>query len=94
MDSSEKISVLDVLPLAISYLSKPGNSVGGSLHVVIEDRNLEDSHLRFCISHSKANNDLDGISLAEEMLKLSKTQRGKLIKLARQAISYCKPVVS
>lgn len=31
------------------------NSVGGSLHIVLDDFNIEDSHVRWCIKHQAEN---------------------------------------
>ena len=33
-------AISDVLPLVEEYYRKPGNMVGGNLHVVLEDHNI------------------------------------------------------
>lgn len=40
----DRPTVPDVLLLARAYCAKPGNSVGGDLHIVLEDRNVQDCH--------------------------------------------------
>lgn len=43
-----RLTVPQVLPLVREYIRKPENCVGGSLHIVIEDCNLETEHIRYC----------------------------------------------
>lgn len=50
----------------------------GSLHIVLSDLNLRDIHVEFCIKNATENGDSEGVFLAEELLKMTKTQRGKL----------------
>lgn len=42
-------TVAEVLPLVNAYYAKPGNSVGGNLHIVLDDCNVEDGHVEFCL---------------------------------------------
>lgn len=78
MTDTPKPTIPDVLPLAQSYYAKPGNSVGGSLHVVLEDDNVEDSHVELCRMIALEAGDEDGVRLADLLLRMSKTQRLKL----------------
>lgn len=72
-----KPTIPEVLPLVRAYYAK-GNYAGGALHIVLEDGNVKDSDVRFCISWARQENDADGLALAELLLKMSKTQRIKL----------------
>lgn len=72
------VTVPEVVPLVKVYYGKPGNSVGGNLHLVLEDGNVQDSHVRFCLERAKECGDEDGVKLAEVLLRMSKTQRTKL----------------
>jgi hypothetical protein len=54
------------------------NPVWGSLHVVLDDGNLGDSSIRACIECATERNDPVAIELGEILLRMSKTQRGKL----------------
>lgn len=73
-----KLTVPNVLPLVMQYKAKPGNDVGGSLHIVLDDGNIEDHHIIYCFEYALENNDLDGAKLAWLLLCMSKTQRWKI----------------
>lgn len=68
----------NVRKLINGYYAKPGNSNGGALHVVLEDGNIRDSDIEFCIDKAEKAGDLDGISIGALLLQMSKTQRRKL----------------
>jgi hypothetical protein len=70
--------VSEVVALARAYYKKPGNSVGGCLHIVLDDGNLADSHLQACVEWAKALHDEDGLVLATKLLAMSPTQRRKV----------------
>ena len=75
---SDKPTVLEILPVVRAYYAKPNNGVGGSLHIVLEDGNIETSHIEFCMEYARENNDPDGVVLAKLLMKMSRTQRRKL----------------
>jgi hypothetical protein len=79
--SETKPTVPDVLPQVWRYRDTPGNCTGGSLHIVLDDGNVEDGHVRHCLDYATAKGDTDGVLLAETLLRMSKTQR---LKLARR----------
>lgn len=78
---SDKLTVPDVLPLARSYVAKEGNKVGGSLHLVLKDYNVDTDSINFCLNHSIEVSDEDGAVLSRKLLLMTKTQR---LKVARQ----------
>lgn len=73
-----KPTVPEVMSLVKAYYAKPGNSVGGNLHIVLDDGNIKDDHIRFCLEQCHREKDRDGEDLALLLLKMSKTQRKKL----------------
>lgn len=75
-----KLSVPDVIDRFRSYHACHG--AWGSLHVVLDDFNLEDSSVKFCIQYAEERGDTDGAELARVLLSMSKTQRGKIARLA------------
>lgn len=83
MTPSPKPTLPDVIPLVRAYYAKPGNSAGGSLHIVLDDGNVSDAHIRFCMDEAQKNGDEDGVILARLLLSLSKTQRRKLYQMPR-----------
>jgi len=54
------------------------NPTWGSLHVILEDGNLHDSDVKWCLELAASLNDAEGEALAYELLKMSVTQRRKL----------------
>jgi hypothetical protein len=51
------------------------NGSGGSLHIILEDGNLENAHINWCAGFACAINDNEGSDIANLMLLMSKTQR-------------------
>lgn len=81
-----KPTIPEVLPRFIAYYQKPGNGAWGSLHVVIEDSNVDDSSVRFSIDWAERHGDQDGKDLGELLLTMSKTQRLKIFDAVSKAI--------
>lgn len=79
MRHRQKPTLPEVAPLVAAYYAKPGNSVGGSLHIVLDDGNVEDGNVRFCVETARESGDDDGLLLAGLMLKMSKSQRMRLV---------------
>ena len=74
----KKPTVPEVLPIMHAYRDKPGNNVGGSLHSVLEDGNVDAASVRSCRERAEQNGDADGVALADLLLQMSQTQRRKL----------------
>lgn len=74
-------TVPEVLPLARAYYAKPGNAAGGNLHLVLDNKNVQDDHVRYCLECAMAADDSAGVELAQTLLKMTKTQRLKLAAL-------------
>lgn len=64
-----------VTSMARAYYAKPGNEAGGHLHIVVDDYNVGDDNVQFCIAQARRHGDTDGVELGEELLKLSQSQR-------------------
>ena len=79
--SLKKPTVPEVLPLVKAHYRKEGNGVGGSLHIVLDDGNVSDDNVRFCIQWAKELGDEDGVALAELLMRMSRTQRTKLYRI-------------
>ena len=83
----DKPTVPEVLPLVRAYYSMPGNGAGGSLHVVLDDGNIDDYFVRSCLLSAQESGDAAGAGLAALLLKMSKTQRSRLIDALDLAMS-------
>ena len=65
----------DVRARIVAYYRKPGNEAGGYCHVVLDDGNLGDNSIRYCLGACELEMDTDGFEIMRLMLLLSKTQR-------------------
>lgn len=54
------------------------NPVWGSLHIVLDDFNYEDRHIKWCSNYAQENGDAQGQHLAQVLLGLSWSQRERL----------------
>lgn len=84
--NSKKPNIPTVQQLVNAYYRLPGNESGGSLHIVLEDNNVQDSSVQFCIEWAKKDGDIYGTLLGEVLLRMSKTQR---LKLGISSAYYC-----
>jgi hypothetical protein len=73
------ITVSELINKALIYHHLPGNGVGGNLHIILDDGNIKNNHIQYCLEISKEKNDKLGIELCELLLKATKTQRQKLV---------------
>ncbi len=71
-------TVPQVVPIARAYYGLPGNGVGGSLHIVLDDENVQDSHVDFCIQQAVDTCDHPGYMLGCILRKMTRTQRAKV----------------
>ncbi len=75
---NDKPTVTEVLPLVKAFYEKEGNGCGGNLHIVLDDGNIEDDHILYCLGKCKIYFDSDGMVICTLLLKMSKTQRLKI----------------
>lgn len=76
MKPSNTLSVAEIADRFRAY--REANQTWGSLHIVMEDGNVRDKHVRFCIESALEQGDTKGHELACLLLGLSTTQRNKL----------------
>jgi hypothetical protein len=78
LNLGRKPTVPEVLPIVRAFYAKPGNEVGGSLHVVLDDGNVGDDHLNAAVESARETGDADGEMLGRVLLLCSRTQRLKV----------------
>lgn len=78
IDGVKRPTVPELIPMVRKYYQKDGNSVGGNLHLVLEDKNVGDGNILFCINEAQKTGDVDGEQIAHLLLRMTKTQRLKL----------------
>lgn len=71
-------TVDQVLPWVLDYYAQPGNGVGGSLHIVLDDENLHTDHIEWCRDYARERGDVFGEWLANLLLCLSMSQMRRL----------------
>lgn len=71
-----KLSVTDVLPLAQAIYDR--SCVGCCAHIVLDDGNVRDSDVKFCLEQAMRKGHEDCLELCKALTVLSKTQRLKL----------------
>ena len=64
------------------------SSVGCCLHITLDDGNIEDTHIDFCLEESTKNNHSICLELAKELRKLSRHTRAYT--LGMRWCPYCK----
>lgn len=62
-----------------AYYTKPGNDSGGCCHVVLEDDNLDDPNLRFCLEYCLKKGDEEGAHIMRLMTQMSRSQRRRVL---------------
>nr|WP_250808197.1 hypothetical protein [Neorhizobium tomejilense] len=74
----QKPSIPQVVARFAAYYELPGNGAWGSLHIVLDDGNVSNGNVEFCIEAAADSGDEEGRQLAEILLAMSRTQRAKL----------------
>ena len=78
----ERPKVPDVVERFKAYHLMHGHGAWGSLHVVLDDGNLADHNVEGCIDWARLQGDEEGELLGRILLRMSKTQRGRIAQLA------------
>ncbi len=76
-----KPTIPEIFPLVLDYTSHPDKNNGGSLHTVLADQNVLDSHVKWCEEYARELMDNEGVYLAEKLFLMSKTQRLKISRM-------------
>lgn len=80
MVATDKPAIPDVIDRFHAYYRAHCQPYGSwhNLHVVLDDRNVAEHHVRFCRERALNEGDTEGAELADILLRMSKTQRAKL----------------
>jgi hypothetical protein len=73
-----KPAVPDVLPLVRALYATDHGSCGGCLHIVLDDGNVSDGNVQWCLDHAIERGCQQCEPIARLLLHMSKTQRLKL----------------
>ncbi len=78
-------SVPEVAPLVRALYRRNGGGAGCCLHIVLDDDNVRNSNVAFCLEEARQKKHVDCIELAEKLVEMSTTQRLVLRHVARRA---------
>ena len=70
------VTVDEVFPLVRELYER--NAAGGCLHIVLDDGNVEDDHVQFCIKHADENECPRCYALGLILLTMTRDQRHAL----------------
>lgn len=76
--SGPRLTVPDVLPRVKAYVNQPGNGVGGRLHIILDDGNVQDHDVQWCIDNALEVGDVEAAEIGRLLLSMTKTQRLKI----------------
>ena len=79
-----ELNVSDFIALIQPYYDF--HCTGGSLHVALDDGNLSDETVDFCIGYAKKDNDSYGLALGKILRAMTEDDREELYELYRE---YC-----
>jgi len=74
----ERIDITQILPIVYFYYSLPTHGRGGNLHIVLDNGNVDDDHINYCIKCANEEGDELGMYIGKILLQMSKTQRRKI----------------
>ena len=74
----DKLTVDAIMPQIWAYMDAPGNGVGGSLHIVLDDGNHDKRHIQWCIDYAEERKDAEGARIGRLLLGMTKTQLKKI----------------
>lgn len=83
-----KPTVPEVLPLVrslyrgLDLCTRDSGGVGGHLHIVLDDGNITDSDVRFCLDEARHDKCATCVKIAELLMQMSRTQRAKISEMA------------
>lgn len=68
-------------PIVRQFYSLPGNGVGGLLHIVLDDGNIEDHHIGWCGEQAVKAGDELAYAIAVLLMRCSKRTRERLAEM-------------
>lgn len=80
----ERPTVPDVLPLLQAMYQR--HCGGCCLHIVTDDDNVEDDHMRWALDYARAQGHPDCIAAAEMLAQMTATQRLKAARRKRHSV--------
>jgi hypothetical protein len=80
-DFADQPTVPHVAEKLHAYRMTEGNYVGGVVHIVVDDGNVEQAHADWCLDQARANGDPADIEIATLVAALSDAERRELADL-------------
>jgi len=76
--TDRKPTLPELRPLVRRFYGLPNNEAAGTLHIVLDDGNIDNDDVTFCIDCAGIIGDGPGVILGKLLLRASKTQRNLL----------------
>ncbi len=76
MSDERKPTIPEVKPLVLALYRR--HMAGCCLHIVLDDGNVSDDNVRFCVQYAEQKEHVECVILASLLLRMSQTQRLKL----------------
>ena len=70
-----EMKIVDTVVAMLEIYYKKYNCSGGSLHIVVDDGNLDDNNIEYCIEWANNENDVAGFIIGTLLLKMNMRQR-------------------
>ena len=90
--NGERIRIPDVVARFAAYYEHPGNDAWGSLHIVLSDGNTRACDAAFCSEWAAENFDTEGVELANMLVMMTASQRGRLSRKVKEYLCRQKAV--
>lgn len=81
MKPAADLTLPEVMPLVETLYSLPQHGVGGHLHIVLDDGNVQDDDLAYCLDRAREDGCAACYALALILLQMSGTQRRKIAEI-------------
>jgi len=73
-----------LITMICCYYKEFGNVVGGNLHIVLSDGNVENHNVKWCLGLAESRGDFMGVAIAKYLLLLTEEDREELIMQANR----------
>lgn len=83
---------MNIKELVCEYESIPDNICGGSLHIVLDDGNLDDNSIISCYNHAKENKDYLGMLICSKLMGVDEGDR--LDSITTKGVDYDADIMS
>ena len=78
MSDTDRPTVPDVLLITNALYARPGGGAGCCLHLVLDDNNLSDGDVEYCLHLARDRGHTDCLALGLLLLQMKRAARGRV----------------